>query len=592
MIPKTKTMRRQILAINSVVYLIVSFFTGIWISQPIRMPFDMKAYTDALFPALNPLRWAWNEYTWPCIGCVVGAFSLYMLYYLSMPHNYRDDAHGSAEWISTGSFNKDLKGKKEETNIILSNSARIGIDTRRHGHNLNTIVLGSPGTGKSRGYVMPNLLEQGCARTCSFVVTDPKGELLRKTGRIFAELFGYKVKVLNLIDPKASDPFNPFRYLRNEETVLSLVTSLIKNTTPPGQHANDPFWEKAETFLVAAVCMFLWEAVPVREQNFGNVIKLLGNATAKEDGNEMSVLDIIFSDYAQVVPSSIAISLYETFKEHAKGKTLQSILITASSRLIHFKFPQIQEMTNEDAMDFGLMATIPTIVYCVIPDDDTSFNHIAAMFYTSYFQAMYRKSFEEYDSEALPLHQRIVLDEFANIQLPEDFLHVLSTARSRNISLTIIIQSLDQLKKLFEKDWETVLDNCEIMIYLGCNGKTTNEYMSAQLGKETIDKRSWSIGKGSKGSSSETQDRMQRELMTPDELRRLDRKWCVVLLANTAPLLDRKFDVSKHKLYKKSGIYKKELQYVHHPLRVSMAGIPLRTVANTVPPEEIIGYEF
>ena len=592
MIPKTKAMRRQILAINSIVYLILAFFLGIWISQPIRMPFDIKAYSDALLPSLNPLHWKWNDYTWICIGCVVGACLLYLIYYVSMPHNYRDDAHGSADWISPGAFNKVTMGKKGETNIILSQSARIGIDTRRHGHNLNTIVLGSPGTGKSRGEVMPNLLEQGSQRTCSFVVTDPKGELLRKTGLIFAETFGYRVKVLNLIDPSASDQFNPFRYLRNEETVLSLVTSLIKNTTPPGQHANDPFWEKAELFLVSSVCMFLWEAVPVREQNFGNVIKLLGNATAKEDGNEMSVLDIIFSDYAQVAPQSVAVTLYGTFKEHAKGKTLQSILITASSRLVHFVMPQIREMTDEDSMVFGDMATIPTIIYCVIPDDNTTYNHIAAMFYTSYFQAMFRKSFEDYDSEALPLHQRIILDEFANIQLPEDFLHVLSTARSRNISLMIIIQSLDQLKKLFEKDWETVLDNCEIMIYLGCNGKTTNEYMSAQLGKETIDKRSWSLGKGTKGSSSETQDRMQRELMTPDELRRLDRNWCIVLLANTAPLLDRKFDVSKHKLYKHSGIYKKEMHYVHHPLRVSTAGIPLRTVPDTISPEEIIGYEF
>lgn len=591
MIPKTKAVRRQVLAINSVAFVIVSFVVGIWFSQPIKLPFNPVAYADALLPALNPMTWRWNTYTWPTIGFCVGACLLYLLYFISMPHNYRDDAHGSADWISPGAFNKDMKGKKDETNIILSYSARIGIDTRRHGHNLNTVVLGSPGTGKSRGFVMPNLLEQGSARTCSFVVTDPKGELLRKTGRIMAETFGYKVKVLNLIDPKASDPFNPFRYLRNEETVLSLVTSLIKNTTPPGQHANDPFWEKAEMFLVSSVCMFLWEAVPLREQNFGNVIKLLGGASAKEEGNEMSVLDLILSDYGQTAPQSIAIRLYEKFKEHAKGKTLQSILITASSRLIHFDLPQIQEMTNEDAMDFSAMATVPTIVYCVIPDDDTSFNHIAAMFYTSYFQAMYRKSFEEYDSEALPLHQRIILDEFANIQLPEDFLHVLSTARSRNISLTIIIQSLDQLKKLFEKDWETVLDNCEIMIYLGCNGKTTNEYMSAQLGKETIDKRSWSIGKGSKGSSSETQDHMQRELMTPDELRRLDRKWCVVLLANTAPLLDRKFDVSRHKLYKESGIYKKNNHYTHHPLRVSTRGKLIRTVP-TILPEDIIGYKF
>jgi len=561
MIPRSAKQTQSTLAVLFFVgFLFVAWFSVI-LAQEYTTPFDMNAYMISVRLAIrSPWALRWCAQTPKVLGVMTFVYGIVVLMYFSEPHNYRfGREHGSATWASTQQINKVFKGKAEEGNFIISNNVRLGMNMYRHMRNLNILVIGGSGAGKTRYFSIPNLL-QGLG---SVIVTDPKGEILRSIGW-FLKKIGYSVRVFNLVDMTRSDGFNPFPYLNDEKDVLKLVSNLIRNTTPKEARSNDPFWEKAETALLCSIMMYLQEVAPIDEQNFGTVMKLLGNARATEDQGDESVLDILFKDLEAQHPLSVAVSQYKEFK-HAGGKTAQSILISAAVRLTAFTIPQIQAITNRDDMHVEDLATKKVAIFCVIPDDDKTYNFLVGMFYTTVIQALYNLSYKKYQSGKLPQHVRMVMDEFANVALPEDFLSVLSTMRSRNMSASIIIQNMAQIKELFKEGWENLVGNCDTLIYLGGNEKSTHQYLSETLGKETIDKKTTGRSRGGHGSSSENKDTMARELMTPDEVRRLSRTHSIAVLSGVDPVCDSKYMLEKHPNYKYTAFAHKNLAYVHTP---------------------------
>ena len=576
--PSTKSQRnRNALALFFTLFFIV-LIVAFGLSQALLDPPSFQHYADNMLELfLKPWEWRWQPYSGHFMLVASGIFLFAGLFYAVTPHNYRaGEEHGSAEWGTIREINKIFRQKKKK-NIILSQKIRVSLDMFHHQRNLNILIIGGPGSSKTRSYVFPNLLE--C--NCNYMITDPKAEILAAVGNIL-KVNGYTIKVLNLIDYKNSDCFNPFPYLRNEVDILIMITNLIKNTTPANARTNDPFWEKAEYLLIGAISMFLWEAVPVREQNFGNVVKLLGNAAASEDGEEFSVLNRIFLDYKLFHPESVACSLFHEFKEHAKGKTLQSILISAGVRLVPFMLPQIRSLTDHDTMELEKLPTQKTAIFCQTRDDDTTLSFLAGMFYTSYYQTLYYLSYRDYNSGRLPIHQQSILDEFANIALPDSFLNILGTLRSRNMSATIILQNLIQLKKIYEKDWESLVGLCDAILYLGGNEKETHEYISKLLDNETIGKKTESISRGGRGGSSTNRDSMTRELLKPGEVRLLDRRAEITLLGNAKPVVDYKYDLKKHPQYRKSGLYKRRYEYHHSVAPESVQNpIPVKPITNT-----------
>ena len=563
MIPRSaKQQKSSLYVLVFVGYLLVVWLSVI-LAQEYTVPFEINTYMQNVHLAMQkPFALHFCDQTLKVLGVLTVIYGLAALMYLAEPHNYRyGKEHGSATWSTPREINKIFKGKGDEDNFIVSNNICLGTNMYRHMRNLNMLVIGGSGAGKTRFFSIPNLL-QGHG---SVIVTDPKGEILRSIGW-FLKKIGYSVRVFNLIDMSRSDGFNPFPYLVDEKDVLKLVSNLIRNTTPKEARSNDPFWEKAETALLCAVMMYLQEVAPMDEQNFGTVMKLLGNARATEDSGEESVLDILFKDLEDIHPLSVAVSQYKEFK-HASGKTAQSILVSAAVRLTAFTIPQIQAITNEDDMHVADLATDKVAIFCVIPDDDKTYNFLVGMFYTTVIQALYNLSYRKYQSGKLPQHVRMVMDEFANVALPEDFLAVLSTMRSRNMSASIIIQNMAQIKELFKEGWESLVGNCDTLLYLGGNEKSTHQYISETLGKETIDKKTTGRSRGSHGSSSENKDTMARDLMTPDEVRRLSRSHCIAILSGVDPVCDIKYRLKKHPNYKYTALAHDYLAYEHKPKR-------------------------
>ena len=378
----------------------------------------------------------------------------------------------------------------------------------------------------------------------SFVIADPKGEMLRSTAPLLIEQ-GYDVKVFNLINPKDSDGYNPFTYIRNDEDVIKLITNLIQNTTPKNAGNQDPFWEKSEIALDTALMLYLLHEAPPEEQNFETLMFLIENAAAMEDDSEYkSPVDILFDLLEERSPEHIAVKQYKVFKQ-ASGKTAKSILISAAVRLAAFNLPEIAKMTSYDNLDLGSLGEKKKAIFCVIPDNDNSFNYLVGMLYTQAFQELYYRADHKHGGE-LPVPVHFVMDEFANVALPDNFERVLATMRSRRISVTIIIQNMAQLKALFKDSWESIVGNCDTFLYLGGNEQATHEYISKMLGKETIDTRTRGITKGQHGSSSTNYQNAGRELLTLDEVRLLDNSNALIFIRGEKPIMDKKFDILSH----------------------------------------------
>ena len=469
-----------------------------------------------------------------CYGIAIGI-------YLSTQRNYRRrEEHGSAQWGSPVRVNRKYADKVPTRNKILTQNVSVGLDGRKHRRNLNTLVCGGSGAGKTRFFAKPNL----CQANSSYVVLDPKGELLRDTGNLLSAK-GYDIKVLDLINMEKSHCYNPFVYLRSDNDIQRLVTNLFKNTTPKGSQSQDPFWDQAATMLLLALIFYLHYEAPSEEQNFPMVMEMIRAGEVREDDETYkSALDILFERLEMRNPEHIALKYYRSYHS-GSGKTLKSIQITLISRLEKFNLESLASITQNDELELWSIGEKKTAVFAIIPDNDSSFSFLVGMLYTQLFQQLYYQA-DVIHGGRLPVHVHFLMDEFANVALPDEFDKLLSTMRSREISVSIIIQNLAQLKALFEKQWESIVGNCDEFLYLGGNEQSTHEYVSKLLGKETIDTNSYGQSKGRNGSYSTNWQLAGRELMTPDEVRMLDNRYALLFIRGERPVEDLKFDILKH----------------------------------------------
>ncbi|MDD3932009.1 MAG: type IV secretory system conjugative DNA transfer family protein [Eubacteriales bacterium] len=490
----------------------------------------------------NPFSIKWTENTTRTILIFTLAYGLGIGIYYSTRKNKRPlEEHGSASWADPVKLGKKYSSKNLADNILLTENFKISFDSYKHRRNLNVLVIGGSGSGKTRFYAKPNIMQ--C--NCSFLITDPKAELLRSTGHLLREN-GYDVRVFDLINMSESYCYNPFRYIRDDKDVLKLVTNLIRNTTPKTAGNIDPFWEKSETALLQALILYLYHEAPEEEQNFTMVMEMLSSAEVREEDESFaSPLDLLFERLNMTDPEHIAVKQYGIYKQ-AAGKTAKSILISVGVRLAAFNLKQIASITQYDEMDLESLGTSKTALFCVIPDNDSSFNYLIGMLYTQAFQSLYYLADHHYGGR-LPMHVHAVMDEFANIALPDDFDKLLSTMRSREISVSIIIQNMAQLKALFKDSWESIVGNCDELLYLGGNEQSTHEYISKLLGKATIDTNTYGKSQGRSGSYSTNYQQSGRELLMPDEVRLLNNADALLFVRGERAMHDRKIDLLKHR---------------------------------------------
>ncbi len=489
----------------------------------------------------NPFKIQLCEGSLKTVLIFVGIYGLGIGVYLSSSRNYRRrEEHGSAQWGSPVQVNRKYADKVPTRNKILTQNVSVGLDGRKHRRNLNTLVCGGSGAGKTRFFAKPNL----CQANSSYVVLDPKGELLRDTGNLLSGK-GYDIKVLDLINMEKSHCYNPFVYLRSDNDIQRLVTNLFKNTTPKGSQSQDPFWDQAATMLLLALIFYLHYEAPPEEQNFPMVMEMIRAGEVREDDETYkSALDILFERLEMRNPEHIALKYYRSYHS-GSGKTLKSIQITLISRLEKFNLESLASITQNDELELWSIGEKKTAVFAIIPDNDSSFSFLVGMLYTQLFQQLYYQA-DVIHGGRLPVHVHFLMDEFANVALPDEFDKLLSTMRSREISVSIIIQNLAQLKALFEKQWESIVGNCDEFLYLGGNEQSTHEYVSKLLGKETIDTNTYGQSKGRNGSYSTNWQLAGRELMTPDEVRMLDNRYALLFIRGERPVEDLKFDILKH----------------------------------------------
>ena len=514
----------------------------------------------------NPFSLHWTPHTARFIGIFLLLYGGAILFYYTGQKNTRPgEEHGSASWGSVLELNKKYRDKDAGKNVILTQHLQMSMNGKLHRRNLLQIIVGGSGSGKTRFLAKPNLM----LANASFIVTDPKGEMLRAVGNLFLEE-GYVLRVFDLIDPSKSDCYNPFCYIRKDADVFKLIDNFIKNTTPKGAKANDPFWEKSETALDAALMLYLLHEAPPEDQNMETILYMIENGGAKEEDDDyQSPLDLLFEALEEEQPNHIAVRQYHIFKQ-AAGKTAKSILVSAAVRLASFTLPEIQHITASDDMELGKLGERKQAIFCIIPDsNDASLNFLVGMLYTQAFQELYYQA-DKVHQGALPVPVRLMFDEFANVALPDGYARLQATMRSRNIMSTIILQNISQLKALFKDDWEGIIGNADSFVYLGGNEQSTHKYISELLGKETIDTKTSSQSKGRNGSFSQNFQQTGRELMTPDEVRRLDNKNAIVLIRGEKPVIDEKYDILKH-----PNIHRTEdggaPPYLHTPLRAFAA---------------------
>lgn len=520
----------------------VIWWAGILLADAIQPGRNLFELMEVLTEKLNhPFQLHYTEYT---IKSVLVCTLLYAagigIFYSSQKNYRRGEEHGSARWGDARQICKKYSQKPYSQNILLTQNFRISLDTHKHRRCLNILVVGGSGAGKSRGFALPNIMQ--CC--CSMVITDPKAELLRKTGGLL-EKKGYEVRVFDLINPDTSFCYNPFEYVHDDKDVLRLISNLIQNTTPKGSQSSDPFWEKSETALLQALMLYLLHEAQPEEQNFAMIMEMLGSAQVKEEDEDYeSPLDILFDRLEMRDPDSIAVKQYHIYKQ-AAGKTAKSILISVGVRLAAFNLPQIAKLTNTDELDLSSMGEKKVALFCCIPDADTSLNYLVGMIYSQLFQTLYYMA-DRVHGGALPVPVNCIMDEFPNVSLPNEFEKILATCRSRSIYCSIIIQNMSQLKALFKDSWESLVGNCDEFLYLGGNEKETHKYVSELLGKETIDTNTYGQTKGKSGSYSTNFQQSGRELLQPDEVRMLDNQNALLFIRGERPILDAKYDLMKH----------------------------------------------
>ena len=520
----------------------------------------------------QPTNIVWTDKSLPTILICLAAYGMAVLLYRTNQGRTRDgEEHGSAAWATPASVNAQFAQKDS---IPLTQHVRLGLDTHKHRRSLNVLVIGGSGAAKTRSFVLPNIL----TANTNYVITDPKSEVLLATGGYLKEQ-GYDVRVLNLVNLEQSDGYNPFCYLRDEKDVLKLVNNLIQSTTPKGSHESDPFWTKAETALLQAIILMLFQEAPEYEQNFSMVMRVLEYAEVREeDEGHVSPLDLLFESIERRKPDSVAVRQYKVFKL-AAGKTAKSILVSTAVRLAPFNLPQIQALTNHDDMDLYTLGEKKVALYAVIPDNDNTLNFLVSLLYAQAFQALYYSA-DQIHHGPLPRHVRFVLDEFAAMPLP-GFTRELATMRSRSISASVIIQNMAQIKELYKDSWETIPGNCDTILYLGGNESSTHKYVSEMLGKATIDTKTHGQTKGKSGSYSTNFQMSGRELLTPDEVRKLDNRYALLFIRGASPVMDEKYDLMHHPAISHSSLGG-AAPYIHHGTKPPIyTGRPLLRVGGT-----------
>ena len=560
---------------NDTLFYLIGTIPVIWLALLLAqslgggLPELLRNLTSALEQPTNII---WTDKSLPTILICLAAYGMAVLLYRTNQGRTRDgEEHGSAAWATPASVNAQFAQKDS---IPLTQHVRLGLDTHKHRRSLNVLVIGGSGAAKTRSFVLPNIL----TANTNYVITDPKSEVLLATGGYLKEQ-GYDVRVLNLVNLEQSDGYNPFCYLRDEKDVLKLVNNLIQSTTPKGSHESDPFWTKAETALLQAIILMLFQEAPEYEQNFSMVMRVLEYAEVREeDEGHVSPLDLLFESIERRKPDSVAVRQYKVFKL-AAGKTAKSILVSTAVRLAPFNLPQIQALTDHDDMNLYTLGEKKVALYAVIPDNDNTFNFLVSLLYAQAFQALYYSA-DQIHHGPLPRHVRFVLDEFAAMPLP-GFTRELATMRSRSISASVIIQNMAQIKELYKDSWETIPGNCDTILYLGGNESSTHKYVSEMLGKATIDTKTHGQTKGKSGSYSTNFQMSGRELLTPDEVRKLDNRYALLFIRGASPVMDEKYDLMHHPTISHSSLGG-AAPYIHHGTKPSIyTGRPLLRVGGT-----------
>ena len=503
----------------------------------------------------NPLKVYLDKYSilFGIVGMII--IGLIYLYNTFGRNNYLvGTEHGSAKWGT----DKDIKpfiDKIDEKNIILTKTESLSLDTRKTLRNNNVLVIGGSGSGKTRFFVKPNLMQ----KHTSYVITDPKGSLIKETGKMLEDA-GYKIKIFDLINMEKSDKYNFFSYLRDEKDVLKLVNNLITNTNSPYSKTSGDFWEKAETALLQALFSYILFETREEDKHIGSVMELLRLAEVREDNEDFkSPLDLLFEDLKEQDPNNFASKQYDLFKLGA-GKTAKSILVSVGVRLSAFNIPAVSELLSEDTLEMDTLGDEKTALFVILPDTDKTFNFISAIMYQQLFDTLFLKAENEYGGR-LPFHVRFLLDEFANIGQIPSFETYIATMRSREVSVSVILQNVAQLKSLYKDTWETITGNCDTLLFLGGKEQSTLEYISKMIGKTTIDLRTTNQSKGQTGSFSINEQVLGRELITASEVGLLRTDECILSIRGVEPFLSKKYDIKKHKNYKEISDYDEKNTY-------------------------------
>lgn len=482
------------------------------------------------------------------------------------------EEYGSARWGTA----KDIEPFIDpvfENNVLLTQTERLTMNSRpkqpKYARNKNVIIIGGSGSGKTRFYVKPNLMQM--PKKVSYVVTDPKGTILVECGKMLSDE-GYRIKVLNTINFKKSMHYNPFHYIRSEKDILKLVNTIIANTKGEGEKSSEDFWVKAERLLYCALIGYIYYEAPEDEQNFATLLEFINASEAREDDEEFkNAVDELFEELEAENPEHFAVRQYKKYKL-AAGKTAKSILISCGARLAPFDIAELRELTSYDEMELDMLGDQRTAMFVIISDTDDTFNFIVAIMYTQLFNLLCDRA-DDVHGGRLPYHVRLLLDEFANIgQIPK-FDKLIATIRSREISASIILQSQSQLKTIYKDAAETISGNCDTMLFLGGKESTTLKEISETLGKETIDLYNTSDTRGQSRSYGLNYQKTGKELMSRDELSVMDGNKCILQLRGVRPFLSDKFDITKHKRYRELSDYDEKNAfdveaYMKHQLKI------------------------
>ena len=456
--------------------------------------------------------------------------------------------YGSARWGGA----EDIKPYIDpvfENNVLLTQTERLTMNSRpkqpKYARNKNILVIGGSGSGKTRFFVKPNLMQMHS----SYVVTDPKGTVLLECGKLLQQKGGYRIKVLNTINFKKSMKYNPFAYLRSEKDILKLVNTIIANTKGDGEKSGEDFWVKAEKLYYTALIGYIWYEAPDEEKNFTTLLEMINASEAREDDEDFqNPVDLMFERLEEKDPEHFAVKQYKKYKL-AAGKTAKSILISCGARLAPFDIKELRDLMETDEMELDTIGDRKTALFVIISDTDDTFNFVVSILYTQLFNLLCDKADDEYGGR-LPVHVRCLLDEFANIgQIPK-FEKLIATIRSREISASIILQSQSQLKAIYKDNADTIVGNCDTTLFLGGKEKTTLKEISEILGKETIDSFNTSETRGRELSHGLNYQKLGKELMTQDEIAVMDGGKCILQLRGVRPFFSDKFDITKHPNYK------------------------------------------